>query len=107
MGAMKLDAYLNLPDAMSAAELGRRIGLTAADHLRAWRHGYAGRKPSPKFCVAIERETGGQVTRQDLRPDDYWLHWPDLPAPNKVAHRKTRRRGHAAAAAEAHGAGPR
>lgn len=32
-------------------------------------------------CLAIERATGGQVTRADLRPDDYWLIWPDLPAP--------------------------
>jgi DNA-binding transcriptional regulator YdaS (Cro superfamily) len=32
-------------------------------------------------CTAIERITGGQVTRQDLRPDDYWLIWPDLKAP--------------------------
>lgn len=78
---MTLDDYLNQPGAMSATDLGRRIGLQNADHLRAWRHGYGGRKPSPKFCVAIERETAGAVTRQDLRPEDYWLHWPDLRAP--------------------------
>lgn len=35
----------------------------------------------PELCVAIERATDGQVTRQDLRPEDYWLIWPDLPAP--------------------------
>ena len=34
-------------------------------------------------CTAIERITGGQVTRQDLRHDDYWLIWPDLPAPTE------------------------
>ena len=36
---------------------------------------------SPKKCVHIERITNGQVTRQDLRPNDYWELWPDLTAP--------------------------
>lgn len=44
-----------------------------------------GRVPSPQLCVQIERATGGQVTRADLRPDDFWLIWPDLPAPAKEA----------------------
>lgn len=35
----------------------------------------------PQHCVAIERNTAGAVTRADLRPDDYWLIWPDLPQP--------------------------
>ena len=34
-----------------------------------------------EICVSIERESEGQVTRQDLRPDDYWLIWPELKAP--------------------------
>lgn len=38
-------------------------------------------------CAAIERATQGAVTRQELRPDDYWLIWPDLPAPSQeTAH---------------------
>ena len=43
-------------------------------------------------CTAIEQATGGKVTRRDLRPDDWWLIWPELvtktfPAPQgpKVA----------------------
>jgi DNA-binding transcriptional regulator YdaS (Cro superfamily) len=36
---------------------------------------------SPERCVAIERETNRLVTRQELRPEDYWLIWPDLKAP--------------------------
>ena len=36
---------------------------------------------SPELCVLIEKAIGSQVTRKDLRPDDYWLIWPDLPAP--------------------------
>lgn len=42
-----------------------------------------GGTPSPANCLAIERATSGAVTRQDLRPDDYWLIWPDLSAPTK------------------------
>ncbi len=39
-----------------------------------------GRVPS-EHCLAIERATAGVVTRAELRPDDYWLIWPDLPQP--------------------------
>ena len=40
-----------------------------------------GRVVPVRHCVHIERITSGAVTRIDLRPDDYWLIWPDLPAP--------------------------
>lgn len=41
-------------------------------------------------CHAIERATSGAVTRRDLRPDDWWLIWPELvtaehPAPTSEA----------------------
>lgn len=29
-------------------------------------------------CAAIERATGGAVTRREMRPDDWWLIWPEL-----------------------------
>jgi DNA-binding transcriptional regulator YdaS (Cro superfamily) len=29
-------------------------------------------------CAAIEQATNGQVTRQELRPDDWHLIWPEL-----------------------------
>ena len=36
------------------------------------------RRPVPvQYCVAIERATGGKVTRRDLRPDDWHLIWPE------------------------------
>lgn len=35
----------------------------------------------PSACNTVERLTAGAVTRQDLRPHDYWRIWPDLPAP--------------------------
>ncbi len=39
-----------------------------------------GRVPSPALCVLIERETGGDVRRWDLRPDDWRAIWPELVA---------------------------
>ena len=42
-----------------------------------------GLRPVPlEYCLAIARASGGQVTRADLRPDDYWEIWPDLKPSN-------------------------
>lgn len=30
------------------------------------------------LAVAIERESGGAVRRWELRPGDWWTHWPEL-----------------------------
>jgi len=32
----------------------------------------------PKRCVQIEQATNGKITRKDLRPDDWYLFWPEL-----------------------------
>ena len=46
-----------------------------------------GVRPVPAHhCVAIERATGGAITRAELRPDDYWLIWPDLTPPTPAAN---------------------
>ena len=45
---------------------------------RQWQHGYASRLPGPAYCVAIEKATAGAVTRQELRPGDWRLIWPEL-----------------------------
>lgn len=56
---------------------------TTLGHLTNIANGY---KPcSPSLALALERESSGAVTRQDLRPNDYWLIWPDLPAPAEKA----------------------
>jgi len=34
-----------------------------------------------KHCVAIERLTQGAVTRQQMRPADWWEIWPELAQP--------------------------
>jgi len=41
-----------------------------------WRDGK--RSVPANRCPAIERATGGLVTRQDLRPHDWHLIWPEL-----------------------------
>ncbi len=33
---------------------------------------------NPKLCVAIERESKGEITRKDLHPDDWASTWPEL-----------------------------
>lgn len=81
---MKLKTYLDMPGGMTAADLARAIGVKDAQVLQ-WKHGYESRKPSPAYCLAIERATKGAVSRKDLRPHDYWLIWPDLPVPTKEA----------------------
>jgi DNA-binding transcriptional regulator YdaS (Cro superfamily) len=73
---MKLHDYLDSGGA-TALELAVKVGVSPAQ-LRQWVHGYAGRIPGPANCVAIERATGGKVTRKDLRPDDWFLIWPEL-----------------------------
>ena len=41
------------------------------------------KQPEPITAVLIERVSEGAVTRQELRPHDYWLIWPDLTTPDK------------------------
>lgn len=41
-------------------------------------------KVPTEHCVTIELETSGAVTRKQLRPDDWWAHWPDLPGASRA-----------------------
>lgn len=75
---MKLDKYLELPDALTISELRARIGLKSDMQIRQWRHGYAGRKPSPEYATALAIATGNKVARWDSRPDDWYRIWPEL-----------------------------
>lgn len=78
MASMNLNDYLASKDALSVAQLRERIGVKSDAQIRQWQHGYADRRPSPEYCVAIEQATGGKVTRRDLRPDDWMRIWPEL-----------------------------
>lgn len=33
---------------------------------------------SPELCVALEQQSKGAVTRQELRPSDWQAIWPEL-----------------------------
>lgn len=57
------------------AALARAIGVTAPA-INQW---LSGARPIPiERCVAIERATGGEVSRKELRPNDWENIWPEL-----------------------------
>lgn len=69
---MKLKDYTAIH---SQSDLAKRIGF-APSFVNQW---VSGKRPIPVVaCVAIERETSGQVTRKDLRPTDWMDIWPEL-----------------------------
>lgn len=42
------------------------------------------REASAELCVLIERESGKEITRQELRPNDWARIWPELADAQKV-----------------------
>lgn len=80
---MDLNSYLSSPGALSVAQLRARMVELGYDvkndaQIRQWRIRYKGRLPSPENCMGLELASGGRMRRQDLRPEDYWLTWPEL-----------------------------
>jgi len=78
---MTLPEYLE-KTGISNVDFARKIGVTPG-MLSQWLSGH--RPISPEKCVLIEKETAGQVTREKLRPNDFWLIWPDLKQPKIAA----------------------
>lgn len=75
---MELRTYLDAAPRGTAAAIAKAVEVSAV-MVTQWANK---EKPVPVArCLAIERATEGKVTRCDLRPEDYWEHWPDLPAP--------------------------
>lgn len=70
---MNLSDYLKT-ERGKTAELAAALGVSAS-LVTQWA---AGKPISAERCPAIESLTGGAVTRRDLRPDDWWLVWPEL-----------------------------
>lgn len=71
---MKLAEYLSQERGRQAA-LAKAIGAHAPDVSR-WARG---ERPIPvEFGGPIEKATGGQCTRREHWPDDYWVIWPEL-----------------------------
>lgn len=65
----------------SQSALAAAVGVTKA---AVWQWKSLGRQVPIEHCVAIERATGGAVTRRDLRPDDWQSIWPELATPASV-----------------------
>lgn len=80
---MDLKNYLIESDTKKA-EFARAINVSAA-LLHQWIKGI--RPVASQHCPAIEKQTGGKVTRKELRPDDWHKIWPELvnaPAPRRA-----------------------
>ncbi|ROZ86933.1 hypothetical protein EF096_01805 [Pseudomonas neustonica] len=65
--------WLKSANDKSVAETG-----TTRGHLR--QIGYGNRPASPEVASRLELVTKGQVTRKQLRPDDWSVIWPELAA---------------------------
>lgn len=76
---MKLDSYLHQ---VKQSDLAERLGISQG-LVSMWSSGT--RQVPIERCVEIERATDGQVTRQELRPDDWHKIWPELAKKTKKA----------------------
>ena len=77
MWRMNLRTYLGGLEPPVREDFAERCG-TSLGHITNVMYGY---KPcGPELAVSIERESGGAVTRRDLRPDDWERIWPELSA---------------------------
>jgi DNA-binding transcriptional regulator YdaS (Cro superfamily) len=74
---MDLKAYLSPMTTQEREAFAERCGTTRG-HLQNVAYG---KTCAPLLATAIWRESDGKVTRQEMRPADYWLIWPDLPPP--------------------------
>lgn len=74
----KLLKYLNALAKPAQAAFAQACGTTVG-YLR--KAASANQLLNTVTCVAIERETHGEVTRIDLRPDDWAANWPELATP--------------------------
>ena len=77
---MKLSRYLQNAGLGAASHLAKEIGSWPAN---VSDYGNGKREVPVIHCVLIEKATGGQVTRRDLRPKDWKLIWPELAAQSK------------------------
>jgi DNA-binding transcriptional regulator YdaS (Cro superfamily) len=63
---------------LSLEGLGSMLGVTKGA-VSQWK--LENREIPVEHCVSIMKATANHVTREEMRPDDYWLIWPDLPCP--------------------------
>ena len=72
---MDLKKYLEKAGRGSASELAERLDISLS-YLSQLISGAS--SLSPERCVEIELATNGEVTRKDLRPEDWERIWPEL-----------------------------
>ena len=72
---MELKTYLAAMSTDAREDFSKRCGTTRG-HLQNVAYGY--RPCSPAIASAIEKATAGEVTRKELRPDDWSAIWPEL-----------------------------
>lgn len=70
---MKLKLYLSVRGRQS--QIAQATGLAPA---YIWQIANGVRPAPVVHCLAIENATNGEVSRIDLRPDDWRLIWPEL-----------------------------
>jgi DNA-binding transcriptional regulator YdaS (Cro superfamily) len=80
---MNLIKYLE-ENQISQSDFAKSIDVSPG-MLSQWITGH--RPIAPAKCVAIEQTTKGQVSRKDLRPDDWEAIWPEL-ADRRASRRK-------------------
>ena len=72
---MKLRAYIKRLSQPQLAEFAQEVGTTTG-HLR--NVAYELRSASPALARQVALRTAREVAEWDLRPDDWWLIWPEL-----------------------------
>lgn len=72
---MDIRTYLSRAPRGASARLARAIGVHPV-MVSQWAEGV--KRVAIGRCAAIEKATGGQVRRWDLRPLDWWEQWPEL-----------------------------
>ena len=72
---MDIRTFIGSAERGKSAAIARAVGVHPV-MISQWSNGL---KPVPvDRCAMLERATDGAVTRRDLRPTDWWVHWPEL-----------------------------
>jgi DNA-binding transcriptional regulator YdaS (Cro superfamily) len=74
---MKLNEFLKTLPSGGQAKFAKDCNITHT-YLSQLSSEQDGRVPSPALSLVIWRKSKKAVTRQELRPNDFWLIWPDL-----------------------------
>ena len=74
---MKLHEFLKTLPPGGQGKFAKEVGITHT-YLSQLSSEQDGRVPSPALSLVIWNKSKKAVTRQELRPHDFWLIWPDL-----------------------------